>query len=62
MDGSFARQEKRGNDKVMDERKTPEKEEFHSRGTGELIIFKNAQGIYKRGTQKRETTVKEGNQ
>lgn len=39
-----------------------QKRKFHSRGTGELIIFKNAQEIYKRGTQKRETTVKEGNQ
>ena len=62
MDGSFARQERRGNDKIVDERKTPEKEEFHSRGTRELIILKNAQEIYKRGTQKRDTTVKEGNQ
>ena len=38
MDGGFAQQEKSGNDKVTDNRKTPEKEEFHSSVTGELSI------------------------
>lgn len=45
----------------MDKRTTPEKEEFHSSVTGELNIYRNAQGIYKRGTQERKTTAKEGN-